>query len=372
MQQLSPGFNAGSRTCFAFCLVALTFFLVPLATEAAQPSLRIVARYPVAGEPSAPTDVRWAGDDSVYLVRLEDGVAEVKLASGLPLVRKLVPGRGMGNLARHFMHVAVSDGTLVFADRDRDLSWRPLQTPADLKVLYKKRRAAITLGLDLQGDRLLLLGCGYEEGLGDKYDEAGGLAGFGKLTSDFRDLKPLVLDSEGRHAPHLGLCGVLDSGAGRFLPDGSMFVVPGVQSGAFLFDAEGTLTRSWSDADLGVDDLCAGVTMEMAIKVFDATISGNRDWRNSHRVIDAVLPLAQGPAVVVRSVAAGKPTWQLKVLGPHGITTYAVPVPGAGPNDRLKADSRAGRIVLLRREESLSLDDQASPGELLVMELPFH
>jgi hypothetical protein len=341
-----------------------------LRAEAAPPSLRLVAHYAVSGKPSAPTDVRWAGDDSVYLVRYEDGVAEVSLAPGLPLVRKLVPGRGMGKLANYFLHVAASGGTLVFAARDRDLGWRPIQTPPDLNVLYERRRAAITLGLDLQGDRLLLLGCGYEEGLGDKYDEAGGLAGFGKLTSDFRELKPLVLDSEGRHAPHLSLCGVLDSGAGRFLPDGSMLVVPGVQPGAFLFNAEGSLIRSWSDADLGVDYLCAGVTMEMNIKVFDAKDSASRDWRDSHRVIDAVLPLAQGPAVVVRSVAEGRPTWQLKVLGSHGITTYAIPVPGAGPHDRLKADARGGRIVLLRREENLSLDDQASPGELLVMELP--
>jgi hypothetical protein len=49
---------------------------------------------------------------------------------------------------------------------------------------------------------------------------------------------------------------------------------------------------------------------------------------DAYCVIDAVLPLAQRPTVLVR-VAAGKPTWQLKVLGPNGITTHAVPVPGS-------------------------------------------
>ncbi|HEX3553607.1 MAG TPA: hypothetical protein VIA62_10310 [Thermoanaerobaculia bacterium] len=332
-------------------------------------SLRLVARYPVSGEPTSPTDVRWAGENSVYLVRFEDGVAEVKLAPDLPVVRTLVPSHAVGHLANYFWHVAASDGILAFADRGMKLGWRPIQTSADRKVLFKMRHVGLTAGMDLRGDRLLLLGGGLNEDFDDKYDNEGGLAGFGKLTSDLQELKPLRLDSEGRHSPHLYRCGRLDAGGARFLQDGSMFIVPAVEPGAFLYDAEGTLLRSWTNADLGVDDLCAGVTKDIS-KIFDGSAPKSRAWRSSHRVVDAVLPMPQGPAVILRTMANGRPTWQLKVLGSRGTINYVIPVPDAGPNDRLTADARGGRIVLLRREQNLSLDDESTPGELLVMELP--
>ncbi|MBW8876859.1 MAG: hypothetical protein JF614_17990 [Acidobacteria bacterium] len=351
----------------ALGLVTLTGTLALFAAPAPA-SLRLVARYAVPGQPTSPTDVRWAGENSVYLARFEDGVAEVKLAPGLPVVRTLVPSQAMGHLARYFWHVAASEGILAFADRDMKLGWRPIQASPDRKVLFKMRHVALTAGVDLRGDRLLLLGVGLEEGLEDRYDSEGGLAGFGKLTSDLQDLKPLRLDSEGRGSPHLSRCGLLDAGGARFLQDGSMFIVPAVEPGAFLYDAEGALLHSWTNVDLGVDDLCSGVTNSFA-KTW--TPLKCRAWRSSHRVVDAVLPLPQGPAVIVRTMVNSRPTWQLKVLGSHGmIRSFAIPVSNAGPNDRLTADARGSSIVILRREQIPSLDDESMPGELLVMELP--
>jgi len=332
-------------------------------------NLRVVARYPVPGEPTSPVDVRWAGENSVYLVRFEDGVAEVKLAPGLPFVRTLVPSNAVGHMAKFFWHVAASDGILAFAARDMNLGWRPIQASADRKVLFEMRHVGLTAGMDLRGDRLLLLGVGLSDYLDDKYDSEGGLAGFGKLTSDLQELKPLRLDSEGRGAPHHSRCGILDAGGARFLQDGSMFIVPAVEPGAFLYDAEGTLLRSWTNADLGVDDLCAGVTKDVS-RTFAGSPLKARAWRSSHRVVDAVLPLPQGPAVIVRTMIGGRPTWQLKVLGSHGILNFSIPVSNAGPNDRLRADARGSSIVILRREQIFSLDDESTPGELLVMELP--
>ncbi len=362
------GISQRAKLIAALGLVTLAGTLALFATPTPA-SLRVVARYAVPGEPTSPTDVRWAGENSVYLVRYEHGVAEVKLAPGLPVVRTLVPSQAMGHMTRFFSHVAASEGVLVFADRDMTLGWRPIQASPDRKVLFKMRHVGLTAGMDLRGNRLLLLGVGVEEGLEDRYDSEGGLAGFGKLTSDFRDLKPLRLDSEGRGSPHLARCGLLEAGGARFLLDGSMFIVPAVEPGAFLYDAEGALLRSWTNADLGVDDLCSGVTKEIADTFFESAVK-TRAWRSSQRVVDAVLPLPQGPAVIVRTMVGGRPTWQLKVLSSHGILNFAIPVPDAGPNDRLRADARGSRIVLLRREQFLSLDDESTPGELLVMELP--
>ncbi|MBW8877758.1 MAG: hypothetical protein JF614_22545 [Acidobacteria bacterium] len=352
----------------ALGVVALAGTLALFAAPAPA-TLRVVARYAVPGAPSSPTDVRWASENSVYLVRNEHGVAEVKLAPGLPVVRTLVPNRAMGNLSRLFSHVAASEGVLAYADWERRLGWRPIQASPDGKVLFTMKHVALTEGLDLRGDRLLLLGIGVEEGLEDSYDRQGGLAGFGKLNSDFRDLKPLRLDSEGRGAPHYSRCGILEAGGTRFLQDGSMFLVPAVEPGAFLYDDEGTLLRSWTNADLGVDDLCSGVTKEVSRTFFRSALK-SRAWRSSHRLVDAVLPLPQGPAVIVRTMVDGRPSWQLKVLGSHGILTFAIPVPNVGPNDRLMADARGGSIVLLRTAQLLSFEDEFTPAELLVMELP--
>ncbi|HEX3557360.1 MAG TPA: hypothetical protein VIA62_29385 [Thermoanaerobaculia bacterium] len=99
----------------ALGLVALTG-TVALFAAPAPASLRVVARYAVPGTPTSPMDVRWAGENSVYLVRYQDGVAEVKLAPGLPVVRTLVPSQAVGHLSRFFSHVAVSEGVLVYAD----------------------------------------------------------------------------------------------------------------------------------------------------------------------------------------------------------------------------------------------------------------
>ena len=64
--------------------------------------------------------------------------------------------------------------------------------------------------------------------------------------------------------------------------------------------------------------------------------------------------------------------WTLKVLQASGVKTYAVPVVGRHPIDRLHGDFRNGRIVLLLSASGFSWSEDPAhfPAEVLLMELP--
>jgi hypothetical protein len=90
-------------------------------------------------------------------------------------------------------------------------------------------------------------------------------------------------------------------------------------------------------------------------------------------VLDDILPLPQGPGLLVRSWGAdGRVHWTLKVLQTDGIKTFAVPVVGRRSFDRLQGDVRDGRIVLLLSASGFPTRPAAGdlPAEILLMELP--
>ncbi|HVR07024.1 MAG TPA: hypothetical protein VMW75_03185 [Thermoanaerobaculia bacterium] len=93
---------------------------------------------------------------------------------------------------------------------------------------------------------------------------------------------------------------------------------------------------------------------------------------NRHRVLDAILPLAQGPGLLIRSVSNGKVQWVLKVLRPEGgIASYEVPFTGALPYERLRGDARGNRIVLLAAPHDFEVKKAERPStHVYVAEIP--
>lgn len=92
---------------------------------------------------------------------------------------------------------------------------------------------------------------------------------------------------------------------------------------------------------------------------------------NRHHVLDDILPLPQGPGLLVRSWGTeGQAQWTLKVLRPEGIEEYAVPVVGRRPMDRLHGDVRNGKIVLLLSASGAPWsDDRAHYGAEILLEI---
>lgn len=354
-------------------LGALCPLHVAHAADPSVPALRVLATYEVAGEPSAVMDVRWAGDHSVYLARLWDGVDEVRLAAGLPRVRQLVPSRVVLN-HKSFSRLAASDGFLAFAGLAEQVSWRSLARRADRTVRFEQKPMGIIEDLDLAGDRLLVLGAlAFPETPENAFAPDGAVAFLGSAREDgTQAFRPVLFDPAGKGAPHLANCITAALGAVRFLPDGSFFIVPGFQPGAHLFSRDGVEVRTWNTALLGLDaDAdCASMTRETRNRILLNHPEERTRWLNHHRVVDEVLPLPSGPGVVIRSFAAGKVRWELDVLGEKGIETYEIPVPRATAYSRLRGDSRDGRIVFAVVDDSFRPDAAKSASELLIMELP--
>ncbi len=339
------------------------------------PALRVIESYELPGEPSTATDVRWAGDRSVYLARQHDGVSELRLESGLPRVRRVVPDRETLGLRtyRAFSRLAASAGYLAWGQGVGLVAWRPLTPGPDRSVTFEWKPMAYAEDVDLAGDRLLVLGTMYEDPAEYRNfspDGAVAYLGSAREKSD-QTFRPVLFDPAGKGAPHLLHCGGMGLGAVRFLRDGAFFVLPGFQAGAHLFSADGALVRTWNTTLLGLDaDAdCATMSMEEAVKLHQQP-ELRMHWLNRHRVVDDVLSLPSGPGVVVRSFAAGKIRWELDVLGAGGISTYEIPLPARSPRERLRGDYRSGRIVFLVTEEKLHLHAEKAASRLVVLELP--
>jgi hypothetical protein len=222
------------------------------------------------------------------------------------------------------------------------------------------------MDIDLSGDRLLLLGYA-PPGLSEA---TSGVAWIGSLGARLEDWKPVLQDVAGRRMDSFLKCGILNIGAARFLPDGAFVVAPGFQPGVHLFSPQGELVRTWSSQEVGLTTDCTAMTQETSGRFTD-DLAARVSWYNQHRVLDDILPLPQGPGLLVRSMGNdGKVRWDLVVLESRRIATYSVPVTG-GPAERLHGDVRDGKIVLLLGAAAPpSRDVRDHAGRLIVAELP--
>ena len=356
-----------------FLLVGLLGCLGAHAQSSPQ-ELRLLNRIPLPQGRSIATDIRWLSDDSVLVSWESDGVAEVSLDGAKR--RVLVPDKQTLNKLKHYDHLAVSAGRVVVGSMNWGIAWRHFTEKPGGKVLFQSHEIPIAIDLDLQGDKLLFLGLARrpKDSHPPEFAPQGDVAWVGTLSADLQDLKPVLYDVGGRGAPNLYNCGTYPIGAVRFLADGSFVIAPGFQDGIHLFDPQGRRVRSWTNQQVGVDThaLCSKMT-ETEEAEFRKEGDFFQRWFNTHHGIDDILPLPQGPGLLVRSWGTdGQAHWMLKVLTAGGIETYVVPVTGKRPLDRLHGDIRNGRIVLLLSDSGAPNPNSLAdlPAEIFLMELP--
>jgi hypothetical protein len=331
--------------------------------------LRLLSRVSLPTAHSPATDIRWASDDSVYVAWESDGVAEVSLAGAKR--RVLIPDlKTLGGID-HYSHLAVSADALVVGSQLHSFVWRPLKADAGGHFEVHHQPFRETQDLDLAGDRILLLGHEKHE---ETYSPKGEIAWVGSLSGKLADLAPVLHDAGGAGAPHYRNCGSYRVGAVRFLGNGTYVVAPGFQDGVQLLDASGRPVQSWTSAQVGLDSHVGCATMsaeeEKKYRVDDNYLL---HWIKSHHILDDILPLPQGPGLLVRSWGTdGEAHWALKILQSDGIKTYALPITGSRPFDRLHGDVRNGRIVLLLSNSGYpwSKAPEDLPAEIMTMALP--
>jgi hypothetical protein len=333
--------------------------------------LRLLDRISLPQAQSVATDIRWASDSSVYISWDRAGVAEVGL-DGVKR-RTLVPDlKTLGDID-HYTHLAVSPSTLVVSSQLWTTVWRPLKGNPGGEVIFQRHEIPIVEDIDVSGDRVLLMGLAEHQKGARDIAPKGDVAWVGTLSGKMEDFKPVLYDLGGPGAPNYFHCRHFSMGAVRFLADGSFIVAPGFQDGITLFRAGGQKVRSWTNEQAGIDTHpdCPKMT-DQEDEQF-RTEAGWQRWLNGHHVLDDILPLPQGPGLLVRFWGTDRQAhWTLKVLEPGGVKTCAVPVVGHRPVDRLHGDVRNGRIVLLLSASGFdwSLDPANMPSEILLLEIP--
>lgn len=331
--------------------------------------LEILARFDVSeAESAAPTDIRWASDNSVYLSRSFSGVKEVALSEPLRDIRTLVPDVTTLKGPRNYRSLAASSRFLAVAADGRQVAWRPAGLQKNGAVGFYRQPVNTPIDMDLAGDRILILGEGRAETTPDR---AGGIAFLGQVSATgLKSYRPVLFDLEGVGTPVLHRCPPYKLGAARFLPDGSFIVVPGFQPGAHLFDSAGHRVHSWSARETGLSTDCSKLTKEESDRFWGLEVPEVTAWLNRERILDDVLPLADGPGLLIRTHGRdGRTSWELRVLRPDGpATLYSLPISG-GPEDRLSGDVRGGRIVLLRSSWHY-FRRAPRTGEILLLQAP--
>lgn len=292
------------------------------------------------------SDVSWASDKSVYLGVAVTGTFEVSLDPAGPPPKEMIPGRFKPGGFWASMQLAASSNYLVAAGPALVLTWRRIDNPAREEVPFDNIQA-----IDLQGSRFAIVGAQRDQDGKGGYGSDGAIAWVGTLDKKLGDLRPLLYDVRGPGVPTMNRCGSATLGAVRFLPDGSLVVIPGVQPGVNLYDADGRLVRTWDSPTLEIDTDCGALTDEQG-HYFAGHYLERQFWLNQRTMVDTVLPFPQGPGLVVRRVEGGRTRWELKLLRLHGpVETYAIPIEGSNEFFNLEGDLSAGKIVFLLHEQ---------------------
>lgn len=309
-------------------------------------------------------DVRWAGDRSVYLAAGRAGTFELPLDS-FDGFRPVIPGGTSQGSFWLSSRVAVSEDLLAVAAPVFSLRWKERKGGAEQEASFDA-----IVDLDVSGRQVLILG-GRKDETG-RFSPDGAIAWLGPLDASLSKLRAVSYDSSGPGARHMNACGALEIGTARFLRsprEGSFLIVPGVEPGAFLYDPQGKLTRTWDTREIGLDtEDCGRLSPAEEIRL-SSQPEPRFAWLNQRRTVDEILPLPQGPGLVVRSVAQGQTRWVLKVLqNQGGIKVFDLPVPSRTELSHLRGDVRGNRIVFLVSEHGK--DGPTAPPRLVLAEVP--
>ena len=327
----------------------------------AEPVIHILSARELPASLAKATDVRWAGAGSIYLALRDQGVVEIPVEPAPALPREVVAGSAQ--LGGFFYSTLLGASPRYLVAGASAMAF----TSVDLGTKSRRDEAFDAIhALDVQGDRLLILGMRRDEQW--KVGTDGAIAWLGSLDKKLTDLRPVAYDATGPGIRNMMRCGGMRLGGVRFLADGRFVVVPGVQPGVQLYDSEGKAIRSWDTGPLGIDSDC-GTLSEEASRALIASIEGREEWISRRRTVDAVLPLPDAIGLVLRSRDGGRLRWDLVVLKMDGGTSkHRLPVEAGGDFFHLKGDFRAGKIILLLSEERAK--DDKYPAPRLFVALP--
>lgn len=340
----------------------LTWVLVSLEASAAlgltPPRLELDHRAFLPTSLAKAADIRFADALTIVVSAREVGVARVThdgRGFGEPTVLLREGGAGGVVMAEHlglsrdYVAVASPLSQLVWTSRGRG------DARGALGTWDTPDRAPISFfeDIDLHGERLAILGLMRSE-TGMSRD--GAIAWLGELGAPAVELRPFAYAKAGPGARPFDVCAAFAIGKVRFLKNGTLLLVPGAESGAYLYSAKGELVRAWDTRELGVGVDC-DLDDEALIR-FGSDVRARLEYVNKHVTVDEILPTHLGPALLLRTVDRTGTRWKLAVLGDDGsMLQVDVPLTSASRNSHLRGDVLEERVILLLNEFL------AAPGE---------
>ncbi|MCB1057280.1 MAG: hypothetical protein KDD11_17405 [Acidobacteria bacterium] len=300
-------------------------------------------------------DVRWSGGSTLLLAVQGTGVVEIPATQSDPVqVRITVDGQDSWNTSR----VAVAGDYVVFASELFVYGWKGRRG----EVSLERSPFFEAIGdLDAQGDHFAVLGLHRDS---DRILAPKGIiAWIGRVGDASGSPTPILASTSGPGAVLMDNCPTFGIGGVRFLPDGSLLVVPGAEPGAFRLSASGELLDTWDLDSLGIGADCSFGT--------DKALLYGRDpharwgFLNKYRTVDEILIFRGKPALVVRRADEAGSRWQLVLLEPGG-GSEVLNLPLASPSKyaHIRGDVLSSEIVLLVYDDTwfLAADDDLRSG----------
>lgn len=343
-------------------------WLVVVVLVAASPLLAQTTCFEVAEERPLPPvllhaqDVAWGDEGSLVLASPRTGVHEWPLAEGAE-PRRVISGTldPSGAEVWHPRMLAVEEGVVVTASPVFAVAWKTRGEDA----LSGQAAFAGPTAMDLDTGQLAVLG--FDQDDQGRSAPDGAIAWIGSLGDDFEQREPILFSADGPGVQRMGRCAALYAGQLRYLADGTLAIVPGVEPGVYQVDRKGRLLRTWQSETLGIDADC-----QLSDAQFDRIRLSEVprwQWINRHRVVDEILPLPAGPGFVVRRRDADATRWDLVRPAPDGtVERCRLPFESKTERTRLAADLQDGRLVFLLWSYAFPIGEdreQAEPPRLI-------
>ena len=313
-------------------------------------TLRVITERGLPESLKRANDVRWAGPETALLAVSLTGAVELALDPARNEFQILTPdGHGSQEIWLT-SRLGVSESYMAVAGPVFSLGWKPRASSA----LAGKVDIEDIEDVDVWADRVAVLG--LRRGEEQMIAPDGAVAWTGSFALGLADLDPIHFSSAGRGARPFDICANFELGGVRFLPDGSLIVVPGAEPGIYLYSSQGKLLHTWQSEPLGLDALC---DFDDAQRDLMSEVPLARwAWINRFRTVDEVLPFPQGPGLVIRYVTESGTRWEIKVLRKGApALTWKLPITSRSNDARLRGDVRGDRVLILLYDEAAFLED---------------
>lgn len=336
------------------------------------PKLEVVARYeiPDLGDPI--TDVQWAGKESIYLGLFERGIIEVKLREGLPEVKHLLGTQREGHPGLNgIVRFAVSDEWVV--GMHNRFAWARRSSGGGPAVPMVQRNIAGPFDFALDRDIVVLWGRPDKE----HWEEAkGGVLWRTRLSKGLDTWDPLYENDEIAANPDL-VGENFDARGSVAFHEGEILLAPNaprVLPTVLRFSFSGKLKESWTPDEIWDDGrgeiLDRGLDEEVARRNGPLDEDSFKSFLGNRRIVEAVLSLPEGPAIVVREPGDGGAQWRLALLSPE-VRWYEIPTPRVSSTAQFLGDAdEEGRIVVVGAIRERTEHARVTENEVMILKLP--